>query len=141
MSCCWQALGWSCPSATALTGPGQGVLWAVPGTGSHQSPMTWHQSCQLRQLPAQLGWAGPPARAQGVISMDRTVFSGVGTGQVLYTAPALLGCIRKSIAHKGGEAAPGVLCPLWGSSGQEGHGTPGAGPAEATETMKGLKHL
>lgn len=70
MPCCWQALGWSCPAATALTEPGQAVLCHVPGTGSHQS-QAWHKSCQLRQLPAQLGWAGPPARAQGVISTDR----------------------------------------------------------------------
>lgn len=40
MPCCWQlqALGWQ--RCTALTAPGCGVLWHVPGTGSHQYPMT-----------------------------------------------------------------------------------------------------
>lgn len=49
----------SCPGATALTGPGWGVLWRVPGAGSRPYPMTWHQGCRVRQLPAQLGWARP----------------------------------------------------------------------------------
>ncbi|KAJ7410614.1 hypothetical protein BTVI_53105 [Pitangus sulphuratus] len=63
----------------------------------------------------------------------------------------ILGCIRKSIASRSGrESCPstqpwrgtsGVLCPVLGSSGQERHGAPGAGPAEAAEVLKGLEHL
>ncbi|KAF4803046.1 hypothetical protein TURU_020133 [Turdus rufiventris] len=40
-----------------------------------------------------------------------------------------------------GEASPGGLCPVLGSSGQERHGAAGVGSTEATEMMRGLEHL
>jgi len=40
-----------------------------------------------------------------------------------------------------GETPPGVLCPALEPSAQEGHGPIGAGPEEATKTIRGLEHL
>ncbi|KAJ7423130.1 hypothetical protein WISP_35032 [Willisornis vidua] len=65
----------------------------------------------------------------------------------------ILASIGNSIASM--SRSSGVILPLYsalvkhiwsavsgsGSSGQEGHGAPGAGPTEATEMLKGLEHL
>jgi len=40
-----------------------------------------------------------------------------------------------------GESPPGVLCPALEPSASGGHGAVGAGPEEATETVRGLEHL
>ncbi|TRZ20113.1 hypothetical protein HGM15179_006995 [Zosterops borbonicus] len=53
----------------------------------------------------------------------------------------LAGSLQQRVSHIVLSSPPGMLCPALRSSAQEGNGSVGASPEEATKLIRGMEHL